>query len=335
MFRYLTEQKNDKDYLELCQRYLSIKNVEEKTRIGDRLDKHVKEAAHSAGYTTGIVPLSKRFNATSDGIRETRLFEKSYSEEDIPEKLVRAFDYEQNMNWEQRTRELEHLVMSDGTGWSADEYAIADILSDKDTLIVVRGKELVELNKLSRVMYDNPDYFVSNHFANYRRVVDFGPKLKSEVWVVTYIIRQFSEALGAHYGETSLLKRETAIFNQNTDIPNFKNVNELYRFIMRFDLRLLDETAQQAVQALRKLAQKQSKVSLNLLRQVIVERPQSFSEEAEWISKSLPVRLPKNPSIYLSDNIVDKKTFSTIFTKLQQAGYEVIKMETYDNLDED
>ena len=98
---------------------------------------------------------------------EEMLTERSYTEKDIPTKF-----YLTTGRLGRLVDDLKDDTLDGVEGIAGDGRILASIASNGGMVVVMPGKATVNLNKLSRVMYENPEYWVQNDFSATKRVVN-------------------------------------------------------------------------------------------------------------------------------------------------------------------
>ena len=98
------------------------------------------------------------------------LNEKSFSAKDIPKDFWIVFDLESMVD-ELKTGKIKGLK-----GISSDSDIQFSFLGvARDAMLQIDSKKLLKLNKITRIMYDNPHYLVSNNLWALRRMYNASP----------------------------------------------------------------------------------------------------------------------------------------------------------------
>lgn len=91
--------------------------------------------------------------------RYLTLAEDSYKPEEVPKYFYLCFD-----SYNLDIKQLQSQTLKGVKGISDTELIIKNwFTAGRDMILIMDGKKLVELNKLSKAMYSNPDYLVSNN----------------------------------------------------------------------------------------------------------------------------------------------------------------------------
>ena len=99
------------------------------------------------------------------------LTERSYTQADIPENFFLSTNLRDRM-----VKDLQDGVLDGVTGIAADGRVMVSIgalgTAGGNLTVVMPGKATVATNRLSRVMYENPEYWVQNNFSAAVRVLN-------------------------------------------------------------------------------------------------------------------------------------------------------------------
>lgn len=85
--------------------------------------------------------------------------EKSFRQKDIPKQFYLVTDFGYNVNID----ELKKGVLKGVSGISGSINIVLDFMGvGRNLIIVMKGPSLININNVSRIMYNNPHYLVSN-----------------------------------------------------------------------------------------------------------------------------------------------------------------------------
>ncbi len=99
------------------------------------------------------------------------LKERSFFSEDIPEQFYVVTDIKYNIE----LNDIKKGVLG-VTGISGSAHIVLDFMGvARDLIIAMDGEELVNLNQITRIMYDNPHYLVSNNMLALSRIFQARP----------------------------------------------------------------------------------------------------------------------------------------------------------------
>ena len=101
------------------------------------------------------------------------LSEMSFEEKDIPRTFRVVFEVNQydDAKTIKVIRQLSNMKLEGLTGISdKNDIGFHWLGVARDAMLIMDGKEVVEQNKLSRILYGNPNYFLSNKMAMAKRI---------------------------------------------------------------------------------------------------------------------------------------------------------------------
>ena len=100
------------------------------------------------------------------------VLEKSFNNQEIPKHFYVSIIFDP-IDHKNKIIELSRGKLNGVKGISSSPHAATDFLDERKALLAMDGEEVVELNKISKVMYSNPDYLVSNRFKAWIRIFDW------------------------------------------------------------------------------------------------------------------------------------------------------------------
>jgi 2'-5' RNA ligase/8-oxo-dGTP pyrophosphatase MutT (NUDIX family) len=104
----------------------------------------------------------------TESMLESTIIERSFTEKDIPEYFF-LLTHPKRV----KLADLESGVLKGVTGIAGDGRIMASInMGEAGFVITMPGAATVKLNKLSRVMYENPEYWVQDDFKAAKRVLN-------------------------------------------------------------------------------------------------------------------------------------------------------------------
>lgn len=252
-----------------------------------------------------------------DVMKQRYLLEKSYTEQDIPEYFYRVFYYSTaHITAERRTQQLEkHIIY--GAGGLSDTWKIEELIRH-DTVLQMPAKDVLEKNKLSRVLYENPDYLLSNHMQNLKRVTSSDQQHFEARTVETLTSELLWKYVDANANGFDF------IFSH---IPSFRNTGELLHYIMTAPTRVaLDSSTGEKLGQLRKILKTKPQLEIRqYLGQILTLMvPAEYKEEKEWLVKNDPFIIPEHSTISFNDQDWASLDIQTqIENRLRKAGYKV------------
>lgn len=234
---------------------------------------------------------------------------KSYSEADIPKKfwLVFRLPFGDVMDERQAQREhdllqqLERGRLKGVKGISATREIILNFMGvGRNALLVMDGPALVRQNKLSRLMYDNPHYLLSNNMAVIYRLFQQNPKDK---WAGSQVIQNIGEYLKRAAKEHAELRGIMEYYGSASRCgyyyeKNPKQINNL-KDLTDFFYTALTTVHEEFHN--NKLKEKLTKIDLNkYLVAALGTVAEVYGDEAEWIIKNDELVVPDNSHLIIS-----------------------------------
>jgi 8-oxo-dGTP pyrophosphatase MutT (NUDIX family)/GNAT superfamily N-acetyltransferase len=167
----------------------------------DELKRHPKMHFGLKALLDNSGALIKRLaRPTNESAPRGELIERSFSENDIPDNFYLVTRMESAFD------DLMRGVFPGVKGIAADGRVLASIgMGSAGFVVALPGRETVALNKLSRVMYDNPDYWVQDDFSAAKRVLNSrsgksaGDKIIHSAHERARKRKRFSDTLGRSY----------------------------------------------------------------------------------------------------------------------------------------
>jgi len=125
------------------------------------------------------------------------LTEMSYKESDIPKHFRVVFDLKSKIK-SLLSHKLDHV-----TGISDNKEISIDFLGTaRDAMLVMDSRELISLNKLSRIMYDNPKYLMQDNMAGLRRLFNDRSEPSSSFYLNQTLHNLFEYAFRQYWKKT-------------------------------------------------------------------------------------------------------------------------------------
>lgn len=245
--------------------------------------------------------------------------ERSYDQHDVPERYYVVGNFSKYSP--EVPEQLSKLELPGMSGVSGSEDIIKNFLGvAREMLLVMDGYHFEQLNNLSRVQYDNPEYLVSNNLNAFLRILAHNPdKIKDYEWssIRTKLLSYIGQ--GAH----NLSKDESLddgfrrkcyeVFGgmkydggrHFPKLPKIKSTWDLAKWIKRgaaqdeyywkIDLTL-DEAQKIIVAAMKQLAS-------------------IYGDEQEWRVKNKTTKIPQGSELYILAPPIDQKTWSAYVQK--------------------
>lgn len=117
-------------------------------------------------------------------IMKTEINEASFQEENIPDKFFVSIMFDAEGKWmhqhKDKLQQLANLELHGLVGLSQSPKNIVQWFGmARDAMIIMSGKEVIKLNKISRMMYENPKYFFSKNMSALYRIFELRQEDKS------------------------------------------------------------------------------------------------------------------------------------------------------------
>lgn len=240
------------------------------------------------------------------------LREDSYSEENIPQYFLLIFPTKVGLENGLMNGYLDNFK---GQGIS-DNAQILDLTSEFDStislsILIMPGKETVELNSLSRFMYDNPNYWYSGDLYALARVYHSNTQNMYEQFKLTLSrIRGYEN----HQGNEYLVKMASKI--KPSHLPEkFKGLNHFAQTIVDVAKKIKEE-----------FDYDYTIPSLESVKLLIIKEHErmknTFAGEGEWVSKSNKLVIPRTSIIFIKNTTEDRVPLEVIL-KLRATYWDV------------
>jgi hypothetical protein len=220
--------------------------------------------------------------------------ELSYRASDIP-KLFRVV-----LTLEDSVDELKKRKLDGVTGISDSREIVMGFLGvARDTVLTMPAKETEKLNKLSRIMYDNPHYLLQDNMAALARVWDKSP---SSMDGVIYNIFEYVVGYWSGVAKFKELVYPAKYFAWWQDLANvyykrpkkINNVDDLTKWAMEQTQKMADGDRGHNAKVIAELSYDEMKQSiLGGLAKV----KQIYGSEGEWIVKDKSLKVPKGSTL--------------------------------------
>lgn len=235
------------------------------------------------------------------------LNEASYTEEDIPPYFFLVLPAKKALQYGISTYKLVNFK---NKGISDDKRILLWLTekpNDKDLILIMPGKETVELNNLSRFMYDNPDYWFSGNLVNILRA-DGTKKITDDTYENFFsvasilsgsksafgLISEFSKLLSNVDlgGELSEIRRAI-----KSTIPHkFKNLDHFVDIV----IKVCDHIKKILPKHYDKFDLSYSSIFREVNR-LYKSYAKLYKHEGEWINKNYNFNVPPNSKILITN----------------------------------
>lgn len=257
-------------------------------------------------------------------------YESSFKTSDIPKEFSVAFEL-YTAELDSRRDSFRHIVKGELPGLqgiSADANIKFNWLGmgSRNAMLIMDGKKLIKLNKMTRIMYDNPDYLVSSGLRALARL--FGnPHTERGVANTlnnfsSYIITALKQAGNK---KTAALNHDMDYRGQQLSTREFtgwKKVQNVATFAKAYKAAWLKHTKPKASgshwtassdRTSHKIMSEMSISTLtDILRKALELVGKTYTSEAEWLLKSDKLKVPSGSRLLILSQ-TEKIDRSTIF----------------------
>lgn len=227
-------------------------------------------------------------------IRMRKLKEDSYTQEDIPKQFFIVTSYEQ-LN----TSDISKGIIQGVTGVSGSAHIVLDFMGvGRNCILTMDGEEVVRNNRLTRIMYDNPHYLVSNDMDALFRIWQ---KSKSSSFAYTSVFENFfdhtkvwlkkqsddiyEEILGRWtMGGTPAMKMRDAWTSNNKEVKNLKDFVDKLRDVLE-DIE--DYNGKSIIERM------SYREFYNMIEGTLEVVSDIYKGESEWVLKDKTLNIPK------------------------------------------
>lgn len=208
--------------------------------------------------------------------------EESYTKEHIPKNFFVVFDV---------VEAFQHLLKGSisvkGISSSGEiQYQFLDVA--RDTVLIMDSEKLLKLNKISRVMYDNPHYLVSNDMEALYRIFSKSRNKQGKSGLLFNLLEYLKKYFPAD------LKYDAnyyGLVNYGWDwaekLPKIKNINTLSKFLFT---KITTEFPRKEKRNYNITLRNFDK----MLYDALLDIGKIYSDENEWIIKDNALKIPEN-----------------------------------------
>ena len=227
------------------------------------------------------------------------LIEKSFTEKDLPKDFWIVFDIGRMMD-ELKTGKIKGLK---GIS-SSNEIMFSFLGVARDAMFQIDAKQLISLNKITRILYDNPHYLVSKNMWALRRIFSASPS--------GWINQVFGNLFDRLQVETKRSKHKELSYDmgyygfRNVDYDwakkvktKINNLKDLSSLVHKYIHYVFTEKTN------RKYDISVKEIS-DMLYVSILKIGELYSSENEWVVKSDILTLPKKTILHILTKDVDK-----------------------------
>ena len=251
--------------------------------------------------------------------------EKSFEPVDVPRVFRVAMEWGYDDKAFETLKQLENMQLKGLTGISdAGDLTFQWIGAGRDILLVMNGQEVVENNKISRFLYDNPHYMLSNNMKWLRRMYQRREgddnrgilfNLNEHVFLVLaqkgYITKhdiEYSAPYQTMADAKSIVK--TAKINGVKDY--IKHFRKVYRFRAKEE-KESTEWSNKVFSRENGFEEIFDKISdsefANIVKLAFDRIKKIYGSEGEWVVKTKTLKVPKKSYLYMMEK-VNKETIA-------------------------
>ncbi len=228
-------------------------------------------------------------------IRIRRFTEDSFSQLDIPEQFFVVTDSEYHID----VGDIKKGVIEGVTGVSGSANIVLNFMGvARDLIITMDGAELVSKNDISRIMYDNPHYLVSNNFQALARIFSSRPNdyyhIFNNLFSYMQVVAKRSSDPKLNALRQTWEMRNPPVFEIEDALKklNFR-IDNMYDFTKVFirAINSIDDEDYSGKEIIEELTYDEM---YDLLYKAVLRAGEIFSDESEWVLKSNKLVLPKS-----------------------------------------
>jgi len=270
--------------------------------------------------------------------------EMSYEEKDIPRTFRVVFEidrYDEN-EMLKNIKQLASMKFEGMTGIS-DKHDIGFhwLGVARDAMLIMKGKEVVKLNKLSRFLYGNPNYFLSNKMAMAKRLFNKSGGTFGDSNIIQNILEYVFKELGKL---NSTLKHDieyTAAYQSYSHFAHKKQVNinsskDLVKWIRKTGKEVKEEEekrewkSSERIRVVDMIAELSNGQIEKAIYDAFDQIGKIYGDEGEWVVKDSTFKVPKGSHLYI---LVNQKEYKKM-KDLELNNPEQWKIMQFMNRDE-
>ena len=219
---------------------------------------------------------------------ESFILEKSFTMEDIPKKFFVAFDFKDAYKG---LKEGEFHGMSGISGSGNIKFNFLGVA--RDAMLVMDSKKVIDINNLTRIMYNNPHYLVSNDMDALKRIFSAKDNRRVLENILQYIEKELK---GSKHKQLSYDAGYYSLFNMGWDwakvLPKIKNIKTLTKFLTR----KINTDFSEKTGADYNIKEKEIN---ELLWNALLKIGEVYSDESEWVIKNKTFKIPSNSKLFV------------------------------------
>lgn len=236
-------------------------------------------------------------------IHMINLKERSFFSEDIPEQFYVVTDIQYNVILDNVKKGILEV-----TGISGSANIVLSFMGvARDLIITMDGQELVKLNRITRIMYDNPHYIVSNNLEALARMFesrkdDFQHILRNVFDYMKMILKKSSDPVYDNlfytwdFGTPPYYDFAEAFEKMNLEI---NNVSDFVKTLMEASKKLNNYNGKQHFDQL------SYKDLYEVVEGALLFAGKIYQDEKEWILKNKNLILPSDTKFIIGIENID------------------------------
>lgn len=233
------------------------------------------------------------------------LIEKSFTEFDIPRTFRVVFDINSDPN--RVCKELSDMKLKGLTGISdRNDIAFHWLGVNRDAMLIMRGKDVVKLNNLTRFQYDNPHYFFSKGMWALKRLFQKGNSQDGALRnILEYLFKVFEKhrMVGdIHYS----VPYQTLAFRKDAKTVKIDSIKDFYKWFMKAmkEEAEIDDKREWSRDFRSLYYEPLKDLSYSVMEKMMKEVFQNhitriYKSEGEWVVKDNVLRVPPNSYLYI------------------------------------
>lgn len=231
------------------------------------------------------------------------LTEKSFTEKDVPKFYYLAINFgtynEDRMNQTVRQLMNGELIGVKGISSASLKNMLKNWGNMREMLIVLPAKEFLQINKVSRVLYDNPDYLVQKGMYVLRRLFnDLGNRTNIFTKMQDYVLRKMKDSGNGNLAESirynGLINGFDHWVNDQGVIQYINTIKDIVTYFMKY-LKYTEE--HDFISTPVKATTKEQ--WYDYFKQGITLMGQLYKDEDEWVLKTDSLKIPPTSKLII------------------------------------
>jgi hypothetical protein len=268
---------------------------------------HQKKNRENPKQATFFVSIAEHFGSNS--LKEI-LLEASFSDEDIPNNFYLITNIGPRYGKEDKyTQQIVDGKLKGVEGISGSRKIVGSFFNiSGNAILLLPGKETVKKNKLSKVLYGNVDYLLSNNMSALKRIANKTTNMD--------LLYSFIVAAGKWFEKIGYRKEGEMLYNSgiNHSIKDkfnslkINNIHDLARLLKNLTVNNLKAGESHSVsgkyygEQLEKVSEEDWKKALKLWAE---DLGSEYKTEDEWVVKNKELLIPSGTFIMINEDDED------------------------------